>query len=161
MLVRVANSVGVDLLVWSGLENVTEMSNGKYKDVYPCDSKAAVTRYAQEIGVPFVNVQAGVYASNYTTQWFPRKQEDGSYVLAMPYDPDSVTPIIDMVSDYGLFVREAIESPAFGAGTEVLSCGEVISYRDIVSQLAESMFRAFFCRFKFTDNFYFQLPERG
>jgi len=47
-------------------------------------------------------------------------------------------PIIDM-EDYGLFVREAIESPAFGAGTEVLSCGELISMNDCVSKLAQSM----------------------
>lgn len=138
MLARVSKTVGVNLLVWSGLESPSELSNGKYTHIAHFEAKAAVTRYARDIGVPFVNVQAGCYASNYTRHWRPRKQLDGSYVISLPYRPDSVCPIIDMVADYGLFVREAIERPEFGAGTEVLTCGEMISFRDAVAQLAAS-----------------------
>jgi hypothetical protein len=137
MLVETAKAVGVDLLIWSGLEDITKLSGGKYTMMYPFDSKAAVTEFARQSGVPFVNVQAGFYASNFTTMFKPRKQADGSYILTIPY-PDTVYPIIDAEHDYGIFVREAIESPAFGAGTEILTCGEFISIRGCMSQLAES-----------------------
>lgn len=138
MLVRVSKTVGVDLLVWSGLESPNELSGGKYTHVAHFDAKAAVTQYAHDIGIPFVNVQAGCYTINYIEHWRPRKQDDGSYAIKLPYNLDDVCPIIDMVADYGLFVREAIEQPAFGAGTEVLSCGEMLSFRDAVAQLAKS-----------------------
>ncbi|KAF7968903.1 hypothetical protein HWV62_28882 [Athelia sp. TMB] len=142
MLVRVSKTVGVSLLVWSGLESVSELSGGRLTHVFHFDSKAAVTRYAQEIGVPFVNVQAGQYASNYTQHWRPRKQADGSYAIKLPWNSDSVAPVIDMVADYGLFVREAIEEPVFGAGTEILTCGEMLSFRDAAAQLSQKEFAA-------------------
>jgi len=136
MLARTAKAVGVDLFIWSGLEPVTEVSGGKYRKVDHFDSKAAVTEYARTSGVPYVNVQAGFYAQNFKNFSF-QKQEDGSYVFAMPVGPDTLLPIIDTPHDYGIFVREAIESPAFGPGTEILTCGELISVADALSQVAE------------------------
>jgi uncharacterized protein YbjT (DUF2867 family) len=137
MLAKAAKAVGVDLLVWSGLESVTEISNGKFTLAVHFDSKAAVTEFARKSGIPFVNVQAGFYASNFTGAFKFTKQPDGSYAITVPFSPDAVLPVIDM-QDYGIFVREAIESPEFGPGTEILTCGELISVRDCVSQLAES-----------------------
>jgi hypothetical protein len=55
-------------------------------------------------------------------------QVNGSYVLALPFSQSTVFPIIDMVKDYGMFVCEAIESPAFGTGMEILTGGELISF---------------------------------
>jgi hypothetical protein len=103
--------------------------------VHQGESEAAVTEYVRKSGVPFVNVQVSMYASNFTNFF---KQADGSYVLALPINPSALAPIIDMAEDYGMFVREAIESPEFGPGTEILACGELISYSDSISQLAES-----------------------
>jgi hypothetical protein len=51
-------------------------------------------------------------------------------------------PVIDMASDYGLFVRQAIESPAFGVGSEILACGELLPVGDTFKQLSESMLKA-------------------
>lgn len=101
------------------------------------DSKAEVTEYAKKSGIPLVVVQAGFYASNFTGYFKPKRQADGSYVVKVPINPDKCKfALIDMVPDYGIFVREAIESPAFGAGTEVLSCGEMLSFADAVNHLA-------------------------
>jgi hypothetical protein len=66
-------------------------------------------------------------------------QVNGSYVLALPFSQSTVFPIIDMVKDYGMFVCEAIELPAFGTGMEILTGGELISFADIILQLAESV----------------------
>jgi uncharacterized protein YbjT (DUF2867 family) len=143
MLVKTAKAVGVDLLVWSGIESVTKISGGKYTLADHFDSKAEVTEFARNSGVPFVNVEAGFYANNFALGFKPVKQADGSYVVTVPFNRDAPVPVIDAVHDFGLFVREAIESPAFGAGTEIFTYGELISFNDAISQLAESMWTVF------------------
>jgi len=137
LLVKSAKAVGVDLLVWSGLESVAEISGGKYTLADHFEAKAAVTEYARKSGVPFITVQAGFYASNFQGAFRPIKQADGSYAISVPFNTNAPIPVVDM-QDYGLFVRAAIESPAIGPGAELLTCGELISVRDCVSQLAES-----------------------
>jgi uncharacterized protein YbjT (DUF2867 family) len=138
LIVDAAKAVGVKLLIWSGLLDINKLSNGKYKNVDHYDGKAAVTEYAAASGVPTAVVQAGFYASNFLSMTAPRKQEDGSYTVYLPVDAKAmVLPIIDMESDYGLFVRQAIESPSFGAGSEVYSSGELISLADVLAQLSE------------------------
>jgi len=137
LMVDAAKAVKVNLLIWSGLMSVSEISGGKYSHVDHFDGKAAVTVYGRKSGVPFVDVQAGMYANNIVTHFVPQKQADGSYEVALPIHRDVNLPIIDMESDYGLFVREAIESAVFNAGSEILTCGESISMGDMVKQLAE------------------------
>jgi hypothetical protein len=141
-MINLAKAAKVDLFVWSGLMPIGEFSKGKYSHVDHFDSKATVTAYGRQSGIPFVEVQAGAYATNFATSGAPLKQPDGSYELRLPAKSDIVLPIIDMKSDYGLFVREAIESPAFGAGSQVLACGELISMGDLVRQLSESLLMA-------------------
>jgi uncharacterized protein YbjT (DUF2867 family) len=139
LMINAAKAAKVDLLIWSGLMSVTEASGGKYTHVDHYDGKAVVTAYGRQSGVPFIDVQAGAYASNYNSAQAPRKRGDGSYELALPCSPETLLPVIDMVSDYGLFVREAIESPAFGDGSEIFACGELLSVADMSKQLSESL----------------------
>ena len=141
LMIKAAKAAKVDLLIWSGLTSVTEASGGKYTHVDHFDGKAVVTAYGRQSGVPFIDVQAGIYASNFTSSRTlgPRKLEDGSYELALPLSPKTLMPIIDMVSDYGLFVREAIESPVFSGGSEIFACGELLSVADMFKQLSESL----------------------
>jgi uncharacterized protein YbjT (DUF2867 family) len=142
LMINAAKAAKVDLLIWSGLMSVNEASGGKYSRVDHFDGKAAVTAYGRQSGVPFVDVQAGLYASNFTNALVPRKAADGSYELALPFGPETVIPVIDMESDYGMFVRQAIESPAVGPGSEILTCGELISLGDMFKQLSESLLKA-------------------
>jgi len=135
MLVDAAHSAKVKLLVWSGLESCIQLSDGKYKNIQYFDSKAEVTKYAQEIRVPFANVQAGMYMANFTGVFAPKKLADGSFIMTGPGAPESVLPVLDTSNDYGLFVRAAIEHPE--GGSEVLAHGEVISLANMAKQLAE------------------------
>ena len=144
LLINAAKAAKVELFIWSGLMSVTEASGGKYTHVDHFDGKAAITAYGRQSGVPFVDVQAAMYASNLTGALAPRKQADGSYAVALPFGPETLMPVIDMVSDYGLFVRQAIEFPAFGAGSEILTCGELLPVGDMLKQLSESMLKALF-----------------
>ncbi|KAJ7670510.1 hypothetical protein B0H17DRAFT_1085722 [Mycena rosella] len=141
MMVDAAKAVGVGLLIWSALESVSGISKGKYVHVDHFDGKADITAYAHASGVPLIIAQNGWYATNHMLLdgFVPRKdpEADGAYVLALPMGEDTIVPIIDAARDYGLFVREAIESPAFGPGSEVLASGEDISLRDMCAQLSQ------------------------
>ncbi|KAJ7778427.1 NAD(P)-binding protein [Mycena metata] len=121
MMVKAAMDARVSLVVWSTLESISQISNGKYTHVDHFEGKAEVTAYARQLGCPLLTVQAGAYSTNHM-QWKPfmqKRQEDGSYVL-----------------DFGLFVRGGIESPALGVGAEILTCGEEISVGEMAAQLS-------------------------
>ncbi|KAJ7475252.1 NAD(P)-binding protein [Mycena galericulata] len=139
MLVDAAKAAGVGLFIWSGLESIINVSKGKYPNVHHFNGKAEVTEYARLSGIPFINVQSGWYATNFAKLegMKPKRVAYGTYVLALPVGPQTILPVIDTANDYGLFVREAIESPAFGAGTEILTSGEDITVGEMISQLAQ------------------------
>ncbi|KAG8859527.1 hypothetical protein FRB96_004411 [Tulasnella sp. 330] len=135
MMIDAAKAANVRLLVWSGLENFSDISGGKYTHVLHFDGKAKVTAYAKEVGIPFVNVECGQYFANFLTMASPKKQEDGSFILFSPAPPDAVTPLVDTAHDYGLFVQKAIEQSE--PGTEIFAHGDVISGADLARQWGE------------------------
>ncbi|KAJ7642443.1 NAD(P)-binding protein [Mycena polygramma] len=138
LLVDAAKAAGVSRVVWSGLPFTSKVTGGKYVNVHHFDSKALVSEYGRTAGVPFVEVQAGFYATNFfTTPNFLMKQEDGSFAMVWPIKAETVIPVIDAVGDYGLFVREVLERPAFPDGGEILAYSERISLGDMAKQLAK------------------------
>lgn len=112
-MIDAAKATGVDRIVWSGLAPVTKISGGKFTHVYHFDGKAIVTDYGRQSGVPFVNVQAGFYASNFLGPSNITKQADGTFALEWAIRPTMVLPVIDIEADYGLFVRQVLELPVF------------------------------------------------
>ncbi|KAG8856021.1 hypothetical protein FRB96_006588 [Tulasnella sp. 330] len=133
-LIDCAKTANVELTIWSGLENMAKHSNGKYVNVDHFDAKAEVTEYAKQIGLHFVNVEPAGYMQNYLTFTAPRKQADGSYVIASPAPAESIRALVDTNEDYGIFVRKAIETPG---ASEIYAYGEEISNADIAKQLSE------------------------
>ncbi|KAJ7172905.1 NAD(P)-binding protein [Mycena crocata] len=134
MLIDAAKAAGVARVIWSGLNSIAKLSGGRYTHVYHFDGKAAVTEYARQSGVPFVDVQAGFYGSNFLTM--VAKQSDGTFTIEWAVKPTTVMPIIDVEHDYGLFVRRVLELPVFPDGTAVYTSSEDISVEDIASQLS-------------------------
>lgn len=136
MFVDAAKAAEVKLLIWSGLPGTNELSQGKYANIMQWDSKAEVTKYAARSGVRIVNVIAGLLKANYLNFTAPKKQADGSYVLAGPGAPGGVQHLLDASGDYGLFVRREIERASPGEGQDVYAFGDVISNADIAKQLS-------------------------
>ncbi|KAF8143891.1 hypothetical protein K438DRAFT_2103813 [Mycena galopus ATCC 62051] len=138
LMIDAAKAGGVAGIVWSGLPSINKMSGGKYTHVWHFDGKAVITEYGRRAGVPFVEVQAGSYGTNFLAGIaVPTKQADGSFVLAWPASPLTVVPFIDAVRDYGLFVRYVLELPVFPDGGEFLAYGENISMQDLVLELSK------------------------
>ncbi|KAF8214034.1 NAD(P)-binding protein [Mycena galopus ATCC 62051] len=126
MLVDTAKAVGVKLLIY-----------GRHPEVGFFDAKEEVTEYAKNSGVPLSVVEAGYYASNiFEAPYALKKQPDGNYIFGMPVAATTQVPLIDVAYDYGIYVRAAIENPALGPGSEVLS-GKLISFGEIIATLSE------------------------
>ncbi|KAF7351829.1 NAD(P)-binding protein [Mycena venus] len=136
LMVDAAVSAGVSLFIWSALESISAMSSGRITGVAPFDSKAAVTAYARDSGIPLAIVQAGYYGDNVLLGYPLQPQADGSLLYSLPMPGSTRVPFIDVEADYGLYVRVAIESSALGAGSEVLS-GHLMSVDELIAGLAE------------------------
>jgi len=130
-LMDAVKAAGVKAIYWSGLPSVSEISGGRYTHVEHFDSKATVHKYAIDIGIPIVDVQPAMYMENYLTMMPPRKQDDGTYLFALPVDPKNKLSLIHCARDYGAYVRGAIESEMTSG--KVLACGDEIT----PSELAE------------------------
>ncbi|KAJ6566912.1 NAD(P)-binding protein [Mycena capillaripes] len=139
LLIDAAKAGGASRIVWSGLPSVTERSARKYVHVYHFDSKAVLTEYGRQSGVPFVDLQAGFYGSNFlTSPIMCAKQSDGSFTIPLPMKPTTIVPFIDTVHDYGLFVRHVLELPVFPDGSEIIAHSEKLTIEDIAQQLAKA-----------------------
>ncbi|KAK7046768.1 NAD(P)-binding protein [Favolaschia claudopus] len=136
MMIDAAKAAGVEHIVWSGLPAVRKLSGGAVQNVLNFDSKAEVTEHGFQSGVPFVNIQAGFYDTNFVGWAAPTKKADGSLVIRLAVRPTTRFPMIYAEEDYGLYVRRALEAPVFPNGAEVLT-GEYITGEDMVRQLAE------------------------
>ncbi|KAJ7162696.1 NAD(P)-binding protein [Mycena crocata] len=139
LLIDAAKAGGVSRIVWSGLPSISTLSGGKATHVYHYDSKAVVTAYGRACGVPFVDVQAGLYTTNFFNipAWL-LKQAEGSFAISWPVKPSMLWPIIDAARDYGLFVRAALEAEVFPDGGEVVAHGEMISSEGMAAQIAQT-----------------------
>ncbi|KAJ7133280.1 NAD(P)-binding protein [Mycena epipterygia] len=137
MLVDTAKATRVKLLVWSALESFTALTNGRFPLAQFCDSKAAITAYARESGVPLALAMPGFLAHNIFIAYYAlKRQDDGSYWFTLPISGETRVPLSDTAHDYGLYVQAAIESPDLGPGSEVRA-GTMISLHEIVAQLAQ------------------------
>jgi len=137
LLIDAAIAAKVKVIVWSGLSAVEKHSGGKFVHVDHFEGKAIVTEYGRTATpnhTRFVNVEAGLYMINYSTLSPPKKQADGSYLIALPAPAESTTPLLDTASDYGLFVRKAIEESQM---QNIYAWGEDISYAETVKQWSE------------------------
>ncbi|KAJ7133503.1 NAD(P)-binding protein, partial [Mycena epipterygia] len=118
LLIDSAKVGGASRVVWSGLSSMNKISGGKYVHIFHFDGKAAIADYGRQSGVPFVDVQAGYYASNLLNHPFLLlvKQDDGSYLMEWPVKPTTAMPLIETANDYGLYVRQVMEQPVFPDG---------------------------------------------
>ncbi|KAF7325104.1 NmrA domain-containing protein [Mycena kentingensis (nom. inval.)] len=132
------SSPSLKLFIWSGIESVTELSGGRLSNAKFFDSKAVVTAYARDSGIPLAVVEAGYYMDNIFNAVSSALVAKGAsaYTFGFPMAKGTLLPFIDVAGDYGLYVRAAIERPELGAGSEVLS-GTILEIGDAIRQLAE------------------------
>ncbi|KAJ7813562.1 NAD(P)-binding protein [Mycena olivaceomarginata] len=139
LLIDAAKSGGVSRILWSGLPYYNKISGGKLVHAYHFDSKGIVTEYARQSGVPFVELQAGLYGSLFNVvPVLLAKQDDGRFAMPWPVKPTLKIPYIDISRDYGLWARYLLELSTFPDGSSIVTHSEYITIQDMAQQLAKA-----------------------
>eukprot|EP01080_Neovahlkampfia_damariscottae_P006702 gene6702-10867_t len=111
----------VKLLVYSSLENVEKLVEGKYK-VPHFDSKGNVAEYLHKSGIPYAEVMVSFYSQNFLGFFPPKKNEEGELVFSFPLPHPHKMDIID-ISQLGSLVVHLFENQKDWNG-KVLTVGE-------------------------------------
>jgi uncharacterized protein YbjT (DUF2867 family) len=95
-------AANVQHLIFSSLINTTEASQGRLSNISHFGGKAKIEQYIRDIGVPATFVLPGYYMSNFFQTI--RKNDDGSYMLALPVSGDKAQlPLFDVAGDMGAY----------------------------------------------------------
>ncbi|XP_043916633.1 nmrA-like family domain-containing protein 1 isoform X2 [Protopterus annectens] len=113
----VAKQAGLQHVVFSGLENVYKLTNGKL-EVEHFDGKGEIEEYFRQIGVPLTSVRLPFYFENFKSVFKPKKLPDGSgYALGLPMGN---VPMHGMaVVDLGPVVVNVLKSPEKYIGKDI------------------------------------------
>ncbi|XP_066432857.1 nmrA-like family domain-containing protein 1 [Eleutherodactylus coqui] len=132
----VSKRLGLQIVVFSGLENVKKLTGGKL-DVLHFDGKGEVEEYFREIGVPMTSVRLACYFENLLTFFRPQKNKDGDgYSLAIPMGDVLLDGM--SVTDVGRMVVSILKSPSQYIGKDIgLSTDKltVMQYAAIMSRV--------------------------
>ena len=129
---------GVKHVVFSGLDSVKDKIG---KGCLHFDSKSAVEKYLDEIGVPNTSVRFPFYFENFSGLLPFTKESDGAYSLTMPMDGPMDTM---SVADGAPIVAEVFKNPDSYLGKKVaLSAGRltVAEYTQIISKVSGKTLR--------------------
>ena len=123
---------GVQHVVFSGLDSAKDKIG---KGVLHFDSKSAVEKYLDEIGVPNTSVRYPFYFENFINFFSYEKTSDGSFSITLPMDG----PVDTMsVEDGAPIVVDVFKHPEKYLGKKVaLSAGRLTvgQYADIISKV--------------------------
>ncbi|XP_006869893.1 PREDICTED: nmrA-like family domain-containing protein 1-like [Chrysochloris asiatica] len=136
MVADAAKRLGVQHVVYSGLENVKQLSGGKL-EVPHFDGKGEVEDYFWSIGIPMTSVRMAAYFENFLSMWKPVKATDGDYyTLALPMGDVPMDGI--SVADIGTVVLSIFNSPEEFLGKAVGLSAEALTiqqYADVLSKI--------------------------
>ncbi|KAK2608576.1 hypothetical protein QQS21_002923 [Conoideocrella luteorostrata] len=131
---------GVKHIIFSSLLNVTEATKGRLSHVSHFDGKAKIEEYIRQSGIPATFVQPGLFMSGFTG--FLRKQENGTYMWAMPEGvkaDEAKIPLFDAAGDSGIFVKAAIKNFPDTKGQRILAATDYYTPSRIISEFENVM----------------------
>ncbi|KAM9304759.1 nmrA-like family domain-containing protein 1 [Gastrophryne carolinensis] len=126
LIADLSKRLGLTLVVFSGLENVKKLTDGKL-EVPHFDGKGNVEEYFREIDAPMTSVRLPCYFENLLTFFRPQKDKDGDgYNLALPIGEVPMDGF--SVKDLGEVVLSILLSPSKYVGQDIgLSSGKLKS----------------------------------
>ncbi|XP_075422434.1 nmrA-like family domain-containing protein 1 [Ascaphus truei] len=117
LIADLAKRLGLKHVVYSGLENVKKLTDGKL-EVLHFDGKGEVEEYFRTIGVPMTSVRLPSYYENLLTFFKPQKVKDGeTYTLAIPMGDVLLDGM--SVADLGHIVVSILKSPSQYTGKNI------------------------------------------
>ncbi|KAG5759778.1 hypothetical protein H9Q72_012104 [Fusarium xylarioides] len=108
-----AVEVGIEYIIFSSLPRTTDVSGGKYTANHPFDAKAEGEKYIRTLPVKSAFVRLGFFLENIiqVPLWAPQKDENGDWVVSLPFTPETRIPWIDNGSNCGSFVGAILAEP--------------------------------------------------
>ncbi|XP_075687583.1 nmrA-like family domain-containing protein 1 [Rhinoderma darwinii] len=142
MVADLCKRLDLELVVYSGLENVRKMTGGKL-DVSHFDSKGEVEEYFRHIDCPMTSVRLAFYYENLLQAFKPQKSKDGKmFLLSIPMGEVPLDGI--SVEDLGPAVVSILKSPASYKGKNIgLSAGKITveEYAEIMSTVTKNIIK--------------------
>lgn len=133
-----AKAAGVDHLIWSTLPNVEAISGGKYK-LPQFSGKAKTDAIVKEAGFPHHSfVVPPAYYQNFSGQFGPQPQQDGSLGWTLPIDPTVRCFHMGDIAELGDIVAGAFEhADKVGDGAYLPLVGDFLRFNDILDVLRQ------------------------
>jgi uncharacterized protein YbjT (DUF2867 family) len=129
-LADAAVEAGVSHIVFSTLENVDKITNGK-KLVPHFTEKALVADYIRSLPVSHSFVMLAYFYTNFLEYYVPRV-EGGKLLMPIYLPEDFRAPFVDPVSATGPAVLELLSNPRLYSGKTLPLVGDIISPREMV-----------------------------
>lgn len=129
-------AAGVKHFVFSALENVTEVTNGRLTKVAHFDGKGKIMAYIKSKGIPAVFVLLACYMENLTSFFVPRPGPDGVLALTLP---DMGGKLFNHVSvaETGKVVRAIDDQWEKYVGKEIPVVSELITVDDMCKKISD------------------------
>lgn len=129
-LADAAVEAGVNHIVFSTLENVEKITDGK-KHVPHFTSKALVADYIRSLPVEHSFVMLAFFYTNFLEYYVPRV-EGGKLLMPIYLPEDFRAPFVDPVTATGHAVLELFSNPSRYHGKTLPVVGDIISPREMV-----------------------------
>ena len=137
-IIDAAKEAKVEHFVWSSLDNVAEISKGKYNHVYHFDGKQKIETYLAKSGLNYTSVLPACYWENFVGQMAPRKDAEGDgYTLTMPLHPDSKIAGFEAKADMGTFVKPVILGGSKFYGKRIYAASEELTITEMIKTWSE------------------------
>ena len=135
-----AVSTGVTNLIFSTLPGPLQISEGKYTAVTPFDAKSNAEKYIRSLPIKSAFYSPAFFMENFHMQPFlgPRKQPDGTWVLARPTSPDTKWAYINAGEDTGKFVGAILAEPDKYEGKTFCAASGLYTMNEIAAALSKS-----------------------
>lgn len=137
----VAVEEGIELIIFSTLPSVTDISKGKYRGVTPFDAKAKGEEYIRGLPVKSSFYCPGSFMENFASQTFlaPNRDPDQAdvWILTRNMSPTTQMPLIDAVGDGGKFVGAILADPPKFEGKKICAATKFYSWSEIAATLSK------------------------
>ena len=154
---------GLELIIFSTLPNVTEISGGKYTKVIPFDAKAKIEQYIRGLPIKGAFFSAGFFMENLQSQPYlaPRRAPDGAWVLARHISGKTRLPYLDAVGDIGKFVGAILAEPDKYDGKTLCAAKAQYSLEEIAAIMSKATGQSVVYKQITLDEFKKGLPFEG
>ncbi|KAL4800669.1 hypothetical protein BDV19DRAFT_396214 [Aspergillus venezuelensis] len=128
---------GVQFFVFSTAVHACTLWDGGAVDQF--DVKAEIESYIRESNFPLGSafIAPGMFMQNLVTVMKPRKNEDGSYVVAGVNDPQTKIPMIDAAGDSGSYLLPILLHPEEAKGKVIYASSGMYSYTDMARIISD------------------------